>query len=405
MKKIRPLPSLCYCGLLLLATAAAAQTGTTSGTSSGTGADAAAQPTNTANTKARLPFGADPATANGMVRGVVIDAETKRPVRLAQVQLIEQGSVKDGTHGLLMAGNSFGRTNLEGQFDLQHVAPGDYYVIAQAPGYVSERTLLQVQQAAGADLGSLLAALPQVHVGDGASGSAQVTLQRGGVLSGRAEWEDGSPAAGISLTAQVSQGSRPALAPRVPGFGPAPLFATTDDRGGFRIAGLAPGDYVLMLTVNPGEPDGAVARGIFASVRVYAPGVFRLRDAQVYNMGRGDERSDAHITIDLHGLHTITGSASSTQPDEAVASGRISLLDADTNTPVSFGTVQPDGSFTLVAIPAGNYRLQISGASSRAVARGSDSTTPIVNYKPFSQTVVVSDTDVTGLALSLTPGP
>jgi len=354
----------------------------------------------------------------GVVIGTVVAQDTQRPARFAQVQLQDVAQVQGSVQGI--GGGGFGggsisvRTDVDGTFEADNIAPGDYYVTATAIGYVAERTLMQAQIAAGADPTALLASLPQVHVAANATSSVTVSMQRGGALAGHVEWEDGSPAAGVAVQALPSTTAvtTPAALRGFGNFGGNASFATTDDKGNFRLSGMPSGDYVVLATIQPGTQTGGASRNVpqFTSpIRIYAPGVFRKTDAKPVNVRAGDERTDLRIVLDLRGLHIVSGSAASNNPGNAVASGRVSLTDTGDASVTIQGNISSSGTFRLPYVPAGNYTLQISGASTQANnsgfrGRGSQSsTTPAVTFQPFSQAITVGNSDLSGVAISLTP--
>jgi septal ring-binding cell division protein DamX len=352
------------------------------------------------------------------VTGTVIVQDTQRPARFADVVL---QSVPETTGNVVRTGSYFGgerqgRTDAEGSFTLTGVAPGDYYAIAGGPGFVPEQQLLQAQVSAGADPADLMARLPIVHVAANSVSNVVVTVQRGGVITGKLLWEDGSPAAGIYVSADLNlttsaQLTKSASVIRVASAGNRGNSAPTDDRGIFRIAGVATGDYVVVATIQ--------TRGLFDAsgprrpeemvyIREYAPGTFHRASAKPINVRAGEERDDVRMVIDLRGLHTVAGHASSASEGANVASGTVTLTDpTDTGLRLR-GSIQPDGSFAVRYVPPGSYTLQISGASSQANngyggrGRGGSSSGG-TSFQPFSAAVTVTDVDLTGVAAMLTP--
>ncbi len=360
----------------------------------------------------------------GTVTGRVICSDTQRPARFAQVQLqrVQPDAAQNSGNGpgvgpgmgsgppLLFGGGMGGRTGADGSFVLAGVSPGDYYVTATAPGYIAERLLMEAQAAAGADTADLLARLPQVHVSAGSSSSATVIIEHGAVISGRAVWEDGSPASGIQMSAILNASTAlPSSASRLQ----TRMFqgAMTDDRGMFRLIGLPAGDYIVQGTVQAEYQGGGFSNGrrfgFPRIVQVFAPGVFRRADAKPITVRAGEERNDAHLTIDLGILRTVAGHLDSSG-GAAVASGRVTLADATDRTLNLRTNIEPDGSFRIPYVPPGTYTLQVSGASSqpglplggRSGAAPSGSS---ISFSPFSQQVVVRDADLTDLDLNLSP--
>jgi hypothetical protein len=351
----------------------------------------------------------DATQASGTVTGRVIAQDTQQPARFAQVSLQGVEPTEGAARG---ARQVFLRTDVEGNFTATNVEPGDYYVTASATGYISERNLLQAKVSAGADPAALLAQVPVVHVTAGGSSAITVNIERGGSLAGRVQWEDGSPASGLAMSA-VSPNTAPqsdSFSPRVqmfPGAGGLGNYAGIDDRGAFRISGLPSGDYLLRIEIQPQMQQIGNARSfqIFSPIVVYAPGVFRKTDAKPVSLKAGDERDDVRMVIDLRSLHTVSGTVLSSNPSQAVASGRVLLTDSiDPSLQVAC-SIQPDGSFTLRYVPAGNYTLRVEGASTNAstfrIVNGNAGSS--VSFQAFQQAQIVGDTDISGLALTLSP--
>jgi hypothetical protein len=348
----------------------------------------------------------------GQVTGTVIAGDTQQPARFVQVTLESTASAsaseQDDFRGF--GGMSGARTEVDGTFMATGVVPGDYYVTAWAPGYMTERSILQAGVNAGSDPGSLLAQIPVVHVTADSTSTVTVMMQRGGTISGRILWEDGSPAAGLTVQA-VSTDTNVALPAALAGIQSpgAQTTAVTDDRGGFRVSGLPSGNYVAMTVIQNRGFGGFQRGGQVSPIRVYGSGFFHKADAKPISVRAGDERSDVRMVIDLHALRTVTGHASANSPGLSVASGRVSLTDPTDPSLQMQGTIDANGQFVVKYVPPGTYMLQVSGASTVAganqpgvrVPRGSSSTTGVA-FQTLSQPVTVGDTDLSGLALTLT---
>ena len=345
------------------------------------------------------------------VTGTVMYGDTQRPARFVQVDLqaVPSASATNSARGFggFGYGGGFARTGLDGTFTIQNVAPGDYWVLATAPGYVSERTMLQGQVNAGATAADLMAQMPTVHVSASGSGSIVVTLQRGAVIAGKLQWEDGSPATGVDVIADpaVADVAMPAPLNSLRTY--SQMRATTDDRGAFRITGLPGGDYVAEVQLRPTVQFGG-GRGAANMIRIYAPGVFHKADAKPVTVKSGDERDDLRIVLDLSGLHTVSGHVNSTTAGMSVQSGRASLVDTTDATVQMSGAVNAAGDFSIAYVPAGTYTLSVQGSTQAATSvggyRGRGGTMPSTSatFKPASQTLTVGDTDVTGLGINLT---
>jgi hypothetical protein len=182
----------------------------------------------------------------------------------------------------------------------------------------------------------------------------------------------------------------------------------TDDRGGFRVSGLPSGNYVVMTVIQNRGFGGFQRGGQTSPIRVYGNGVFHKADAKPINVRAGDERSDVRMVIDLHALRTVAGHATANSPGLSVASGRVSLTDATDPTLQLQGSIDANGQFTVKYVPPGTYTLQVAGASTTATNQPGNrgqrgQTTSGTSFQPLSQPVTVGDTDLSGVALTLTP--
>jgi hypothetical protein len=360
----------------------------------------------------------------GAVSGRVVFGDTQQPARFAQVVLTPVEAVQvdssrpgGGFRGFGGVGGN-GRTDLDGTFTISNVAPGDYYVAGQAPGYIGELAILQARAADGADAQALLAGLPVARVTAGTTATVSVSLTRGGTIAGRIQWEDGSPAAGeqvtallvtagTSSTAAVNQSNGRGIAIGGGGFGGVGVSAS-DDRGAFRVTGLAPGTYVVRVSLQ--APASGGSTGFFQRTQqltVYAPGKLRRSDAQTLTIHQGEERDDIQWVIDLHALHTITGRVGATSGPEP-QSGNVRLVDSADSSLNRTAPIASDGTFTLSYVPSGSYTLTVSGASSvpssnGGARRGQSSTSTGVSFQQYTGSMSVADTDVSGVSINLTP--
>jgi len=355
------------------------------------------------------------ATAGATVTGRVVCNDTQSPARFAQVSLIPVNESDDGSGGRTMA-----RTDLDGAFTASPVSAGDYYVTATLTGYVSQQSLLTAAIRAGADVTTLLASLPVVHVPQAGSVTANVTIERGATIAGKVLWDDGSPAMGIGISAFMPSTTTSATQmQRLPqglgGFA-ASGFATTDDRGQYRLTGLAPGDYLVRATMPiPSSSNGrpGIGGGAMSSILVYAPGKIRQTDAKPLTLHTAEERDDVLITLDLRSLHTVSGHVSSASDSVTLGSATIRLIDQQDTNLSRTTTIAADGSFTLTYVPSGTYTLNIPYASSSTTSgnfggtytgvRGRRGGGNATSFQPITQTLTVTDSDITGMSISLAP--
>lgn len=363
------------------------------------------------------PSPVPPVLANNgyAVTGRVICGDTQRPARFAQVNLIPatDGDDAGGRGGR----RTSARTDLDGNFSMNGVAAGDYFVAGQLSGYVNETQQVQAALNAGSDAVAALTGVPLVHVGAG-GGSADVTLQRGGVIAGTVVWDDGSPAGGIQISAQpvTPTGVQSTSATQAGngfgrngpnGGGGGFSGGQSDDRGHFRLSGLLPGSYLVRAGVQAPAPVRGTGRGFAPTLNlaVYAPDKFRRTDAVPITLAGSEERPDISITLGMAGLHSVSGTVGST--GAAVRSGTLSLTDQTDSTLSRNGFINADGSFVIPYVPPGNYNLQVN-ASAQATGTGgrggsTQNSGSAIQFQPLQVSVTVANGDVTGLSLNATP--
>ncbi len=374
------------------------------------------------------------AQGNGYpVTGRVLCGDTQRPARFAQITLISATQDEGGDFGGRGQRIS-SRTDLDGNFSANGVPAGDYYVTGSLTGYVNGATevqaALRLQQSGGqgaaqsggsaGDPNAALAGVPLVHVSAGGA-SASLTLQRGGVIAGTVQWDDGSPAGGVPVSAEPAPaanatGSSAARASRqgyggLPeGFGGAFSGGTTDDRGRFRLAGIPPGAYLVRANVQAPMPAGGESHGYIRTLNlaVYAPREVRRSEATVITIAGAEEHDDVAITMGLAGMHTVSGGVGS--PGAAVRSGSVSLSDQTDSSLTRTGVIGADGSFLIQYVPPGNYTLNVNASSQpQSVSSwGGHGGPPAsggggIRFQPLQESVTVTDGDLTGLSLNVTP--
>ena len=365
----------------------------------------------------------------GTVTGRIICNDTQRPARFADVTLIAVPSGTD-TRGRFGGQRAGARTDLDGIFTAANVAAGDYYATATATGYISQNNVVQagLSPNASPDALAALAALPVVHVSAGTSSTVNLTLERGAVIAGKMTWDDGSPAGGVQVNAVTQTVQTQTAAQQLQGvtlgafggfqgggFGGGGFGSTTDDRGQFRLTGLAAGVYLLRATVV--APVAVNAPATFSrsvGVTMYAPGKVRKSDATVITLGAGEERDDVQFQLDLRALHKVSGHVNAVS-GSTIGSGTVRITDSQDSSLTRTGPIGTDGSYVLNYVPDGTYTLTVPNAGPAPVpgtrggggpggnGRGGGGGTSSVSYQPFQETLTVSGGDATGVNVELAP--
>lgn len=379
--------------------------------------------------------------STGSVSGHVVCADTQRPARFAQVILIgvpaatappkpdpnatpaqQMAAVRSSMSGMKFVQT---QTDVDGSFTANGVNPGEYYVFASVPGYIQPSNQVQAAIADGADPHKSIPGVPQVHVGVDRTAQADVAVERGGAISGHAQWDDGSPVTRALITLSPSGDEKPKVLPSefamLAGInavgGGGGLLAFTDDRGDFRIAGLAPGDFLVQavlttqssLAMQGGTVNlaGALAP---QTLTVYAPAAFHKKDAKPIALRAGEEHSGADLSFNLNGLQTVSGTVSAAEDHHRLNSASIKLEDANDKDFTRTTAVDAGGNYSLTFVPAGTYTLTVTDASDEAPSTKKatgfvafQQTDTLRSYQEAKKTIVVTDSALPGQDFELAP--
>lgn len=272
-------------------------------------------------------------------------------------------------------------SDAEGRFRMTGVPPGRYQLMAVAPAYV-------VSDMTGWPPGRTVNLSPGDAVED-----FNFTLTRGGVITGRVTDSEGKPVIGEQVrvaSADESKGQS--------GFGGGP-GKTTDDRGIYRIYGLAAGRY--RVSVGQDRNSGMIRMG--GPRRFYRltfhPDTTEREKAKVVEVSEGGETEDVDISV---------AKASRTFKVE----GR--FVSAETGRPVldiqfGFGTVNAEtkriGGFGFTGQKSnarGEFQVEELAPGRYAVfGIGGDQE---VDWYSDTATFEIDDADVTGVEVKIHRG-
>jgi hypothetical protein len=315
----------------------------------------------------------DPAAApkTGSVAGAAIDEKSGEGIAKALIILRRD---QQGGLGEI--------TDAKGKFTLRDVDPGVYTLSVERDGYVVARGQPQTVS---------------VQAGQTTS-DVKLKLLRTGAVSGRILDADGDPISGVGvviLPARAIKNARPVS------------FATTNDRGEYRIFHIPPGGYRVSATYTPTEgydgvrmqrPAGAeAASGSEAYPTMYYPATTDPRQATVLTVEPGTEIHGIDLQlVRVRGVRVsgrIAPPAGGPAPlFQMVTLSAIGQRDA----PGQGHNVlirDPKGEFEFTGVMPGTYRLQVETAGFNE---------PNTNRMSARRTLEVGVTDVGGI--EMTPG-
>jgi hypothetical protein len=259
-------------------------------------------------------------------------------------------------------------TGIDGSFSLDRVPPGAYYVIPLLPGYRSPLNGLSQMERMKADastVASVESIAEKIVVAGGTSTSVNIELERGATVSGTVEYDDGSPAPGVTPTLLMLEkdGKWKELQLSI-------LPVVTDDRGQFRFYGLPAGKYAVKAALPVSQPIVGLGASSVAlhmnpgdALVVYQGGALREKDIKPIEVGDGVRIDGVEVIFPLNGLHVIAGSVVAKFDNHVVNSGMIELDDPDSKTAMRTAMVSEEGTFMLNYVPEGSYVLKVTSAA------------------------------------------
>jgi len=310
------------------------------------------------------------------LHGTVVDSKTGQPVKGAEVTLRGGGL---GSSGSWVGGQGRSEpaaavSDSEGHFAFDSLAPGRYRVTASRNGYVNRGP----RPGAGLSLVTLSS-------GQQVSGFV-VRLTPSAVLAGRVTTEGDEPLPNVSVEAMkyTYQNERRQLTE----VG----TSTTNDRGEYRIWGLAPGKYYIRAT----HPRGEAARpGGLVYVPIFYPGVTDPARTQPVELHPGDEATGIDMTFVPVRSVRVSGRVLNvnSQPDKGA---QITLVGGSGSFtfPAGQGSADAKGAFEIRGVPPGSYTLiaeQFGNGEGDKVMRG-------------RATVEVGETNVSDVEVVTGPG-
>jgi hypothetical protein len=370
--------------------------------------------------------GAKPsASGTAVLAGVVVsDDQNPRPIRRVRVSAMASDRQTSRT----------AVTDDAGRFSFAGLPAGRYQLVAAKQGFVQHFYGARRPNRPGT----------AIVVADGQRiANLTVRLTKGAVVTGTLLDHSGDPLPGVLVYAMVHRfaitGQRQ-LGPAGSGM--------TDDRGQYRIWGLAAGDYLVSASPMFGgqgiRSDVEIARTTDADVKralsevaggrgsasasaspsaasaerasavgyaaVYYPGVFGPSQAATIRLAAGEERAGVDFPLSLVPTARVEGTLA--LPEGFVAQQIMVQLVSNSPGVSSLdmfrrSTPAANGAFSFAGVPPGTYAVIARGLSSGTPGTAAPARGPATPPQPTHYAradVAVDGVDVTGVALTLQPG-
>jgi hypothetical protein len=378
-------------------------------------------------TRDAAPPPAAASAGSAVVAGRVVSADAPRaPVRHATVTL--GGGDLRGTRDVI--------TDDQGRFTFSGLAAGAYTLSAAKAAWVTSYY-------GGRHPGVRPFASAPLVIADGERNTGiELRLLHGSAITGVVHDAAGAPA---SVQVQLMQfhmtgGVRSVV--WVPGTNTSDL---TDDRGVYRLYGLAPGEYLVsarktsmggdvlhlvtsdvvqsaMQTLSSGVSPAAASAGdqgrAVAFTDVYYPGTLDASAATMIKIAANEEKTNVDFALQLVPTARISGSVigmDGRPPVNAMIHREVPTVrpegDAlgDVGYAASFTVAtEQDGTFAMTSVPPGQYRIVVRAddpvAPAAPTGRGRVGGPDAAPSLWAAQEITVDGHDVSGLTLTLQPG-
>lgn len=279
------------------------------------------------------------------------------------------------------------KTDAEGKYRITDVPIGSYFVTPVAPVYVTPRA---GRLTFGGD--------PVVITGGETIDGIDFSLVRGGVVTGKVVDAEGRPV--IEQTVSLQSADQQAGPRGGFGFAAGGGNARTDDRGVYRIYGVAAGRYYVSVGAQQRLSAYTAIMGQQAYKQTFYPDAADSTQATVVEVAEGEEVGHVDITVgNTVEEYTVTGQVidkSSNAPVPNVGF-TLSVLAGGGNRQRAMGLMtlpvfsDAAGQFRVDNVPAGRYVVSLSPETSNGMS-GQSSPFDVINQ------------DVTGVVVQAVSG-
>lgn len=271
-------------------------------------------------------------------------------------------------------------SDADGNYRITDVPAGFYRVVPIAPDYVVPEINLSSFGSRGKSL----------NLAEGETvNDVDFSITRGAVITGKVTYSDGRPVIEerVSLAPVRQDAGVPFMTPGL-GF-------QTDDRGVYRIFGLAAGQYKVSVGQPAEGSFGGIGRGRPVLERVFYPDVSDANDAKIVELSEGGEAANIDITVgrSLQGF-TAAGVVVDGETNQPVPNLRFALqrVVGQQRGFVGTGAVSDQkGEFRIENILPGKYSVAIQPQ-------------PSIHLQADPVGFEVIDQDVTGITVRTSKG-
>jgi hypothetical protein len=285
-----------------------------------------------------------PAASASSIAGTVVKEPGSQPLKKVVVEFIAEDQK--------VGGNYTASTDGDGHFHIDNVLPGRYRLFLEKTGFAGVN---------GHGMKSDVEAFT-VQAGQ-TTDDLVLRMMPTATISGRITDEDGEPVAGVRV---IAQKKKPGKATRETAGSEA-----TNDLGEYRIAGLFPGQYWIVVMPPPdirdftpprekpapgGSQDDAQADTRY--VTTYYPGAYDAAQASTVTLKAGDEMP-VSISLIPSRTYRVRGMVTGVSAQKTV----VVELVPKAGDSIRANEVGPDGQFELRGVAPGSYVLRATAST------------------------------------------
>ena len=243
------------------------------------------------------------------------------------------------------------KTDQDGKYRMADMPPGSYRVTVLAPGFVPPTSTFRNETVV-------------VRENETAEG-IDFALVRGGVITGKVVEANGKPV--------IEQYIQILAVGRSPETFPAQRVSVlTDDRGIYRMFGVAPGSYKVCVGTE-GDGLATASTGQPSYKRTFHPAVTDESEAAIIEVSEGSEAKNIDIVVDPPRPNfTVSGTVVEGESGKRVMNTKLMLsaLSSKEGRPIISRTVPANskGEFRLEFLPPGRYAISVSTFNSDALS-------------------------------------
>lgn len=296
----------------------------------------------------------------GTITGRVVN-ESGQPLPNARVTVQAMGSLRRSESTI---------TDREGKFQINDLDPLSYRVFASLSAYTYLTTFEDVWSTSH-------------RIGD----SVTVVLTKGGVITGTVTTQTGEPIVGVRVYARITRGESSHLSRFLNSY---QRERTTDDRGVYRIYGLATGTYVVWAGGSGGSNSEEDA--FDSDIPTYSPASTRDTAGEI-SVRAGQETTNVDIAYRGEPGRIVSGSARRLETGEQAGFGISLTTVGKSGSEWSLSTAQEPNAkgFMFRGVDDGDYEIA-------AISMSQTGQSAII-----SKRVRVRGADVTGIELVTQP--